>query len=250
MNLWNLLVVEDEKPARERMRRLLARHNDIHVAEAEDASQAIRWLDEHQVHILLLDVQLPDFSGLEVLQRIKEVQPPLTILVTASRAHALDAFELCALDYLLKPVETQRLDGALDRARKQLLQLQTANPSPVVDPEPGAPPLTRILVRSGMRELIVRVEDILWAEADGNYVNLHCRKEKHFLRENIGHLERMLPAAKFVRVNRSALVSIDGITEIRHSGKAARAILTDGSEVPLTCTMRDLRERMQFGNMR
>ena len=250
MNLWNLLVVEDEKPARERMRRLLASHNDLHIAEVEDATQAMRWLDQHQLHIVLLDVQLPDLSGLEVLQRIQEIQPPLTILVTASRAHALEAFEFRALDYLLKPVEARRLDGALDRARKQLLQLQGVEPPRASESCPGAPPLARILVRSGTRELIVKVEDILWAEADGNYVNLHCRKEKHFLRENIGHLEQMLPASKFARVNRSALVNIDSIAEIRHSGKAARAVLTDGSELPLTCTMRELRERMQFGTMR
>lgn len=250
MKNWNLLVVEDETPARERMRRLLAAHADIEVAEAEDGAQAMRWLDSHEVHIMLLDVQLPDVSGLEILQRMKNVQPPVIILVTASRAHALDAFEFSAIDYLLKPVENRRLDVALDRARKILSSLQDQPPvKPALEAGPGVmpPSLARILVRSGMREQIVRVEHILWVEADGNYVNLHCVKEKHFIRENIGKLEQMLPASQFVRVNRSALVNIESIVEIRHSGKAARAVLTDGSELPLTCAMRELRDRMQFG---
>ncbi|WP_009960184.1 LytR/AlgR family response regulator transcription factor [Verrucomicrobium spinosum] len=249
MKNWNLLVVEDETPARERMRRLLSAHGDIEVAEVEDGAQAMRWLDSHEVHIMLLDVQLPDVSGLEILQRMKNVQPPVTILVTASRAHALDAFEFSAIDYLLKPVENRRLDVALDRARKILTALQDQPVKPALEAGPGALPqsLARILVRSGMREQIVRVEHILWVEADGNYVNLHCVKEKHFIRENIGKLEQMLPSSQFVRVNRSALVNIESIVEIRHSGKAARAVLTDGSELPLTCAMRELRDRMQFG---
>lgn len=250
MKRWNLLVVEDETPARDRMRRLLAAHADMEVAEVEDGAQAMRWLDSHEVHIMLLDVQLPDVSGLEILQRMKNVQPPVTILVTASRAHALDAFEFSAIDYLLKPVENRRLDVALDRARKILASLQDQPPvKPALEGGAGtlSPSLARILVRSGMREQIVRVEHILWVEADGNYVNLHCVKEKHFIRENIGKLEQMLPAAQFVRVNRSALVNIESIVEIRHSGKAARAVLTDGSELPLTCAMRELRDRMQFG---
>lgn len=247
MKNWKLLVVEDEKPARERMRRLLANHADLEVAEAEDGTQAMRWLESHEVHIMLLDVQLPDVSGLEILQKMKEVRPPVTILVTASRAHAVDAFEFSAIDYLLKPVEMKRLDAALERARKLLIPLRDQPARPEAALGGGPPQLARILVRTGMKEQIVRVEDVLWVEADGNYVNLHCVKEKHFIRENIGKLEQMLPATQFVRVNRSALVNIECIVEIRHSGKAARAVLSDRTELQLTCGMRELRDRMQFG---
>lgn len=232
---WSILIVDDERPARERLRTLLLAHSDMRVvAEADDGNSALSRLREGGIDLMLLDVQMPGLDGVAVLQAIQQ-QPGLTsILITASREHAVAAYDLAALDYVLKPVEAGRLAAALERARQWM------------KPPASTPRLSRMLVKQGQREQLVRVDDIDWIEADGNYVTLHCGRAQHLLRESIGALEERLPEAMFLRVNRSTLVNLERIKELRHSGKALHLALSCDKVLNVTCGMRELRERLQF----
>lgn len=234
------MIVDDERLARERVRRLLSKEADIDiVAEAEDGDLALTRVREGGIDLMLLDVQMPRMGGLNLLRELRGTQMPVTIFLTASREWAVDAFELSVVDYLLKPVGAHRMVAALQRARTRLAELSK-------NATTGRAKLTRLLVRKGQREQLVRVEAIDWIEADGNYVTLHCGEEQHLIRESLGDLEQRLAAQKFLRVSRSVLINLDQAKELRHSGKTIHVVLAGGVTLHATCGLRELRDRMQF----
>lgn len=235
------LIVDDEPLARTGVRQLLDPVNDVTVvAEAGDGPEAVHKIREHDPDLVFLDVQMPEMSGLEVIREVGVEQMPLTIFVTAYDQYALDAFEAHALDYLLKPIDEQRFENALDRVRDQLQSrpieameeqlrslLQQYGSESVDD---GPEPIERFTVRSRNRIYFVEAEDVRWIEAEGDYVALHDEDGKHLVRRTMKELESRLDDDRFCRVHRSYIVNTDHIEELRPMDHGTyRLLLDDGT---------------------
>lgn len=241
------LVVDDEAPARARLRRMLAGEADISlVGEAANGEDAVRLIAETRPALLFLDVQMPPPDGLSVLRAVRDEWLPCTIFTTAHAEHAVAAFELHALDYLLKPFSPERLASALQRARASLASAQPDSDPRVAALVATAPaPLERLLVKSAERYIVVRTADIEWIEAASNYVILHTPAARHILRRSLSALESELDAHRFFRISRSALVSLGAIREIHAAAPDEHTvILQSGARLNLTRNLRDLQERL------
>jgi len=240
------LIVDDETIARERLRRLLADERDIEIiGEARNGREAVALVRQLAPELVLLDVQMPEMTGFAALAEIGSEGAPAVIFITAHDQFALQAFEVHALDYLLKPVTRERLRRALAHARVQI----EARRSGMMDARLRelldglrVPPryLERLVVKAGGRVYFVKAEEIDWVEAAGNYVNLHVGNETHLLRETMGHLETRLDPQRFVRIHRSTLVHLDRIKELQplFNGDYT-VILRNGSALTLSRTYRD-----------
>jgi two-component system, LytTR family, response regulator len=217
------IVVDDEPLARAHLRSLLEGRPDVEVVgECGDGRSAVTMIDDLHPDLVLLDVQMPELDGLEVVRAVGVDQMPAVVFVTAYDEHALAAFELHAFDYILKPVNRARFTSAIDRivglvrsesvdaTRRPLTELVNAWQT-----ERGS--LVRLAVRGGGsgRVLFVRVADIDWIEADDDQVKVHTRGTTHVHRSTLTHLEQRLPPARFLRVHRSILVNVDRIQEIQ-----------------------------------
>ena len=246
------LIVDDEAPARERLRRLLAAEADIEiVGEAASGDEAIRAIVELRPALMFLDVQMPAPDGLAVLRAVRDEWLPCTIFTTAYAEHAVAAFELHALDYLLKPYSRRRLADALARARQHI---QAAQPrggdarvaALVADPGLSAAPTERFLVKNQDRYLVVRSADIEWVEAAANYSILHTAAANHILRCAIGALETELDPRRFFRLSRSAIVNLAAVREVLAAGAGEHVVmLRGGSRLPLTRGLRELQEQLK-----
>jgi two-component system, LytTR family, response regulator len=239
------VIVDDEPPARRRIAELLAREPDV-VVEGEfdkgaDALEAIG-RSERMPDLLFLDVQMPELDGFAVLDRIADTtEPPVTIFVTAYDSYALKAFEVRALDYLLKPFSDERFESALERARERILarKKEALGDKLLALVEAQEPPptsyLDRVVVRHAGGARFVDVRDIDWIEAAGVYVTIHEGSREHLLRESLSSVEARLDPAKFARIHRSALVSLDRVRELRHDDRGNyRVILRDGTSLRLS----------------
>lgn len=205
-----VLVADDEPLARGGVRARLADHADITlVGECTDGPGALAALQGQPPDLLFLDVQMPGLSGLDVLEALPPQRRPLTVLLTAYEQFAVRAFELRALDYLLKPIDEERFADALDRARQAIALRDGAVPA-------RAPRYaTRFQVRLGHRLRLVQAADIDWIEAQGDYAGLHVGGEVHLLRESLQRLAARLDPAQFVRIHRSAIVRLDRVGEMQ-----------------------------------
>jgi two-component system LytT family response regulator len=222
------LVVDDEPLARERLKLLLNQEEDIEiVGECNNGTEALACLRSSVVDLLFLDIQMPERSGLEVVEELGMLGMPATVFVTAYQEHAVRAFELEAIDYLTKPVEPQRLRLTLNRVRKTLeaksamltqSQFTTALREMRNSAEEPKHFLSRILVRDGVKELLVPTQSIEWIEAADYYSSLHVNGRTLMLRESITELAAKLDPAIFLRVHRSAIVNMDRVAEIYREG--------------------------------
>jgi two-component system, LytTR family, response regulator len=239
------LIVDDEPLARQRLRRLLQADPDITIlGECSDGQQAVADLRALQPDLVFLDVQMPVLDGFEVLQELGDTTLPAVIFVTAHDRYALKAFEVHALDYLLKPFDKARFAAALERAKAQIHQGNAAAMNErlqkLLQIAPGQSSPKRLIIKSSSRIYFVRIEDIDWIEAAGNYVRLHVGKEEHLLREGLTALENKLDAGRFVRIHRSTIVNIERIRELQpvfHGDFVI--ILHDGTELALSRSCRD-----------
>ena len=235
MDRVRAIIVDDEAPARERIADLLADHSDIEITGqydcGEDAVQAIR---QETPDLLFLDIQMPELDGFGVLERVGPDVVPVTVFVTAYDRHALKAFEVHALDYLLKPFSDERFDIMLDRARQRLRSRESSDY------------LDRIAIKNAGRVSFLPVEEIDRVEAAGVYVRLHVGGKYHLLRETIGSLEKRLDPKRFVRIHRSSIVAIDRIKELQRDGHSRySAILHDGTRLRLSQNYKSvLQERL------
>lgn len=249
------LIVDDEAPARARLRRLLASEPDIEiVGEAVNGEDAIRLIGELRPALLFLDVQMPAPDGLGVLRAVRDEWLPCTIFTTAYAEHAVAAFELNALDYLLKPFAPERFLAALDRARARLgaaaggeaLGNDARVAALVDDPALRQQPVERFLVKHNERYLVVRAADILWVEAAANYVILHTPTTKPILRKSLSAIETELDPQRFFRVNRSAIVNLSLIREVGVAAAGEHTVtLQGGVQLPLTRGLRELQDRLR-----
>jgi two-component system, LytTR family, response regulator len=214
------LIVDDEPPARRRIRALLQAESDFAaVEECRDGREAIRAIEETAPDLVFLDVQMPEANGFDVVAAVGPDRMPPVIFVTAYDEFALRAFEVHALDYLLKPFDRERFEQALQRARAQIAQRRSGELDArlrrlLSDVQPAPRYTRRILARSGTRHVFVPVEDIAWIEAADNYVYLHTGQESYRIRGPMSAVEASLDPEQFVRVHRSAIVNILHIKEM------------------------------------
>lgn len=244
-------IVDDEALARSRVRRLLSSHVDVEViGEAANGEAAIQLIAETKPDLLFLDVQMPPPDGMSVLRIVREEWLPCTIFTTAFAEHALEAFELHAIDYLLKPYSRERFDDALDRARK-LLSARTDAVSDsrlselLADTESGQNSVERFLVKANDRYLVVGASEIEWIEAAANYIVLHTAHGNHVLRRSIGSIETELDPRRFFRASRSAIVAVDAVREVQVLSPGEHVLLLkSGARVVLTRGLRELQKRL------
>ena len=251
MKTMRTIIVDDERHARQKLRALLGSHADVEiVAECGNGDDAVAAIREARPDLVFLDVQIPGRDGFDVIATAGDAMRHV-VFVTAFDQYAVRAFDVQALDYLLKPFDRMRLDKALERARAAVrgndgdLRERLAALVEQVRPEPR--PIDRMMVKSSGRITFLRVDEIDWIEAADNYVRVHAGKEGHLIRETMNHLETQLDRRKFVRIHRSAIVNVDSIAEIRslfHGDHSIR--LRTGAEIPLGRSYRDRLEAL-FG---
>ncbi|HXR16336.1 MAG TPA: LytTR family DNA-binding domain-containing protein [Terriglobales bacterium] len=229
------LIVDDEPLARRGVALRLGKCGDVEiVGECADGSSAVEKIIELAPDIVFLDVQMPGMDGFEVLRALPKENLPGVIFLTAYEQHAVRAFEVHALDYLLKPVDDERFTAALERARKLV---DSASKTVMAERilqmlDHGAEKyISRFTVRTGARIQIVLAEDVVWIGAAGDYAELHTRSRSHLLRETMSSLEQKLDPARFLRIHRSRIVRTGSILELRSiENREFTLKLADGSE--------------------
>ncbi len=251
------LVVDDEKLARSGLRAMLAADADLVVDECPSGRDAVRIIRDGSVDLVFLDVQMPKVGGFDVIESVGAGQMPVVVFITAYSAYAIQAFEACALDYVLKPVREARLAHAVVRAKEavrqrrlgqagdQLVSLLARRPIPSNSSAEvhgdstaimsDAGPMRRVLLRSGTKSYYVDVADIDWIESDNYYARIWTGVRSHLLRQSLSQLETSLNARQFVRVHRSAIVNVSRVGDIRQTGIGRYVVvLQDGTQVPLS----------------
>jgi len=215
-----VLIVDDEPLARERIRALLRDAPDAEVVgECGDGRRALAAIRRRRPDLLFLDVQMPELDGFAVLRALDPTELPAVIFVTAYDRYALRAFEVHALDYLLKPFDRERFHRALARARTQIERdrrgtLDARLLALLEDLRPGRKRLERLVVKEGGRVFFLRAEEIDWVEAQGNYARLHIGRETHLVRETMARLEAGLDPKQFARIHRSTIVNLERVREL------------------------------------
>ncbi len=226
MNTLRTFLADDEPLAREGLRLLLAEHPHLAiVGEASDGFEATEGIRRLKPDLVFLDVQMPGLDGFSVLEDVASIHLPIVIFVTAYDAYAVRAFEVHAVDYLLKPVQAVRLRDALSRARHALLkperEVAARHLGPLLDDVfceragPARAPVRRLAVRHGERFVLVKTEEIDWVEAASNYVEIHVRDRVLLHRATLSALTKELDPERFARIHRSTLVNVDRVLEIR-----------------------------------
>ena len=240
-----VLLSDDETLARERLRSLLEEEPDLEiVAECGDGKSAIATIRRERPDLVFLDIQMPEVDGFGVVQQLRD-DMPLTIFVTAYDRYAMKAFEVHALDYLLKPVGKERLTGAVERARHQLQHppdgtFQRRVLELLVDMDARRHTPERIIIKADGEIVCLKPNEIDWAESAGNYVCLHVGGATHILRETITALESRLGPRQFMRVHRSTLVNVDRIKTLKPSLYGDYSILLrDGTKLTLSRGFRE-----------
>jgi two-component system LytT family response regulator len=240
------VIVDDEAPARERLRNLLADNELVElVGEARDGAEAVERIEEFSPDLVLLDIQMPVLDGFEVIETLDA--PPAIIFVTAYDEYAIRAFEVNALDYLLKPFSQERLERAIARAHEELAAGRefSSRIGPLLESlREEKRHLTRVAVRKAGRFLVVDVRDIDWMEAREGGVLLHVGPEEHAVSRTLSQLETRLDPDMFFRAHRSIIVNLDRVKEIVPWFAGSHKLrLTTGAEVDLSRSRaKELRE--------
>jgi two-component system LytT family response regulator len=229
------LIVDDEDLARAIAREYLADHADIEVAgECANGFECVKAVEELKPDLLLLDIQMPKLDGFEALELIGPRELAVVFL-TAYDQYALRAFEIHAVDYLLKPFSKERFDAALDRARRRL---RTAPPDAAALAGAARAPgqyLERIAVKDGPRVHLIPIGKLDWVEAQDDYVALHSEGRAHLKQQTIAGVEQFLDPSRFVRIHRSVIVNLERVARIEPYTKDSRlAILADGTKLPVS----------------
>jgi two-component system LytT family response regulator len=246
MSELRVLIVDDEPLARDRIRELLAREQQVLVVgEAGNGADAALLVEQHDPDLVFLDVQMPEVDGFGFLELLGPERAPLTIFVTAYDQYALRAFEVHALDYLLKPFDRDRFQRALERARNTLLGREVDDShrriaALLAELAPERRYAERLVVKTGEKTLLLRVNEVDWIEAAANYLKLHRGKDVHLLRETMNSIETRLDPSRFARIHRSTIVNLDRIAHLEswfHGDYCVK--LVDGTTLTLSRTYRD-----------
>jgi two-component system LytT family response regulator len=252
------LIVDDEFHGRDVVRHMLKAHPDVTiVGEAANGVRALEEIRALRPDLVFLDIRMPKLGGMELVDALDTAVPPVIVFVTAHDNYAVQAFERCAFDYLLKPFDQERFDQTMDRVRERFRAKQDANigrrlrevfdpkslfePSaPVTAPRPATSPLTRFVVKESGRVFFVPVANADWLEASGNYVGLRVGGKTHLIHETLANVEQMLDPQKFLRIHRSTIVNVDRIKELQPFANGEFVvILHDGTRLKLSRSFRD-----------
>lgn len=241
------VIADDEPSARRGIRLLLEQDPSILiVGEATSGPEAISLITKEKPHLAFMDVQMPGCTGFEALAQLGEASPPAVVFVTAYDEHALKAFEVNAVDYLLKPYDDLRFFAALDRAKRELrrhgVEEVNAQLSRLLTyfqdtprPDPKAEGNDRILIKSSGEIFFLKAEEIDWIEADGDYMKFHVGGRAYLMRETMARLEARLDSKRFVRIHRSTIVNIDRMRKLSPSFAGEYAVvLADGTKLKLS----------------
>jgi two-component system, LytTR family, response regulator len=231
---FRTLVVDDEELARKVLRELLSAHEEIEiVAECKNGLEAVKAVSEHKPDLLFLDVQMPKLTGFDVLELIGN--QVFTIFVTAYDEYAMKAFEVHAVDYLLKPVGKDRLAAALKRVKGRSLEKLPPPAELAAASRPAGQFAERLVVKDGTRVTLIPVAKLEYVEAQDDYVALASEGRKHLKQQTIASLEASLDPKHFVRIHRSYLVNLERVTRIEPYGKDSRvAVLSSGVRLPVS----------------
>ncbi len=234
------LVVDDEPAARDRLRDLLLRQRDVEVTgESEDVAGALEAIRAEPPDVVFLDVQMPGADGFQLIDAVGARAMPAVVFVTAHEEHALRAFDVDAVDYLLKPFDEERFTAALSRVREEL-QLRALRRGGLPESH-RKKPLDRLPLRSAGRVSFLRVDHVEWVDAAHNYVRIHgIDGHTHLVRGAISDLETRLDPERFVRIHRSTIVNVDRVRELEltaHGGHVA--ILESGQRLAVSRSFRD-----------
>lgn len=216
--IYTALIVDDEPPARKKIKRLLEAHDDIKlVGEAENGLECIKMVEKLSPTILFLDIQMPVMTGIDVLDHLPPESMPVIVFTTAYDQYAIKAFEVQAVDYLLKPFDQDRFNLAMTRVKERcahsesesdkILALQKhLNPTPTYS--------NRFLVKDGESLVFLKTEEIDWLESEGNYVIFYSNDKEYMIRGTLNNIENKLDPEHFIRIHRSYIVKIDYIKEV------------------------------------
>ena len=231
---WRALIVDDEELARHVIREFLQSHAEIEIAaECANGMEAVKAVAEHKPNLIFLDVQMPKLTGFDVLELIGTDVP--VIFVTAYDEFAMRAFDVHAVDYLLKPIGRERFDAAIERAKTRLGEKMPAATELAAAARPPQQFLERLVVKDGTKVTIITVGKLDYAEAQDDYVALVTQGKKHLKQQTIAGLEACLNPANFVRIHRSYIVNLERVVRIEPYAKESRiAILTDGARLPVS----------------
>ncbi|HWF87691.1 MAG TPA: LytTR family DNA-binding domain-containing protein [Pyrinomonadaceae bacterium] len=247
------IIVDDEPLARRNLRLLLERDPQIEILdECRNGREAIKAINTLSPDLIFLDIQMPEMDGFDVLAHVGPEHIQAIIFVTAFDQYALKAFDVHALDYLLKPFDDERFARALERAKSQiaareinqlserLLALLEERETERKGAKRDERYLTRLMIKAASRMMLLKVDEIDFIEADGNYAKLHVGRKTHLLREKMNDLEGRLDPGKFVRIHRSIIVNLDRIKELHpHFNGDYVVVLEDGRQLKLSRTRRE-----------
>jgi two-component system LytT family response regulator len=257
---YRVIVVDDEPLARNGVVALLGRDEEIDVvADVDSGEEAIAAIRDLAPHIVFLDIEMPGMSGFDVLASLADLALPAIVFVTAFNEFAVRAFEVHAVDYLLKPFDDDRFTEAVARAKRQVLEAADGGVRArlmallaTMAEEPGAPgggarPVARLIVRETGLITFVPTSDIDWIEAASYYAKLHVNRRVHMLRESLSSLEARLDPALFLRIHRSAIVNLERVQSVAPKGKGEGVVqLKDGTRLKLSRgRIPELEERIQ-----
>lgn len=233
---WRALIVDDEELARHIIREFLQPHTEIEIAaECANGFEAVKAIAEHKPDLIFLDVQMPKLTGFDVLELIGEEVS--VIFVTAYDQYAMRAFDVHAVDYLLKPIGRERFEAALARTKERLGEKMPAAQELAAAARPPQQFLERVVVKDGTRVTLIPIPKLDYVEAQDDYVALASQGKKHLKQQTIASLEACLDPKCFVRIHRSYIVNLERVVRIEPYGKDSRlAILSDGARLPVSRT--------------
>lgn len=239
----NILLVDDEQPARKKLGTFIREAlPTAELKEARNGIEAVQAIHDYQPDLVFLDIQMPGMTGFEVIEQIGVDEMPPVVFVTAYDKYALAAFEVQAIDYLLKPYDQERFEKSFDRALRQLEQPDQGHLLNTLLREIGEkrPPLERIMVSKNNRYFFIKPDEIIYISAEEKYVCLHTSRENYLIRDTMNNLEKRLDKQKFARIHRSYIVAIDHIQEIQPWSHGDHIIvLRNKEELPLSRRYRD-----------
>ena len=247
--LIRVVIADDEPLARRRIHTLLSAQADVEVvAECRDGREAAGAVEKLHPDLLFLDIEMPELDGLTVVESIAAEQMPLVIFVTAYDQYAVKAFEANALDYLLKPFDTERFLKSLNRARANLQRRASDYPKRIasvltglVQPAHG----NRMVVKSGGRIVFVEADEVDWIEAAANYVRIHAGSQAYLLRETMSAMEAKLDPSRYIRIHRSIIVNVQKIRELQPCNNGEYiAVLRTGKNLSVSRSYRDRLQSM------
>lgn len=222
------IIIDDERLAREGLKSLLKVHTDVQiVAEASNADEAIALIDSHKPELIFLDIQMPEKSGFDLLEEL--IETPVVIFTTAYNEFAIKAFEVNALDYLLKPINEQRLAEAIQKAKRQIIELQQHKEKAKLSPN------ERVFIKDGERCWFVKLQDIRLIESSGNYAKIYFDKYQPLIHRTLNALDEKLDNGLFFRVNRQQIINLDYIDKIEpFYNNGFMIYLKDGTKVEVS----------------